>query len=128
MDDILAKVSESLRLIQEEGGQGNLVIFIANADKNYYIQIVGHKDDPTLFAEAVSNAFLDTKYRLDPRQMKLMEELGWKCPGKTPNFHREWSAKDRQERIDIAQGIIETLIETYGWIPEQGLETEISLE
>jgi hypothetical protein len=128
MDDIVAKISDMLRRIQEKGGQGNLVIFIANAEKNYYIQIIGNKDDPTLFAEAVSNSFLETKHRLDSRQLELLGKLGWSPPGTTPNFHREWRARVKQDRLVIADEIIKTFIEVYDWKLEQGIESEISLK
>ena len=128
MDDPVVMISNMLRRIQDEGCQGNFVIFIANANMNYYIQIIGQKCDTTLFAEAVSNEFLDSKHLLDARHMKKLEELGWNIPGLTPNFHREWIAKDDQDRLEIAKGVMDTFLEVYGWKPSQGIELEFALE
>lgn len=127
MDDPVTKITETLRRIQEEGGKGNFVILIANAEKNYYIQVIGHKDDPALFAEAVSNHFLDSMHGLDQRHINRLEELGWNSPSSIPNFHREWNARDDQERISIANEILETFIEVYGWKPDQGIHIDIAL-
>ena len=116
-----------LRCIQEDGGEGNIVIFIADADKNYYIQIMANKGEERLLAESVSNEFLKDKFKLKTGQIQKLFELGWKRPGPTPNFYREWRVTDDQSRFTIARVLIDTFAEGYGWTPDQGMETELTL-
>lgn len=121
------KIIEMLRCIQEDGGEGNIVIFITDIDKNYYIQVMGNKGEDRLLAESVSNKFLDGKYKLKTGQIQKLEELGWKSPGPSPNFYREWTATDDDSRLKIAQVMIEAFVEGYGWNPKEGLQTNLTL-
>ena len=128
MDDPLTKISNTLGLIQKEGGAGNLAIFIIDGEKNYYIQIKAGKGNPSLYAEAVSNEFLQTEYELNSRQMRRLEKQGWHKSDQSPNFFREWRAKDDQDRLEIARDVLETFAAVYGWKPGQDIESQVTLE
>ncbi len=128
MNDPVEKISGMLRRIQEQGGQGNFVVFIADADKNYYVQIMASMEDKRLLAEAVSNEFLEREHKLNPSQIEKMVTLGWIKPGPTPNFHREWKASNDQDRLEISREVRDTFLEVYGWKPGDGIEVELAPE
>lgn len=126
MDENINKIVEALRAIQDDGGDGNFVVFMADPDKNYYIQFVGELGHESLFGEAVSNEFLQRPYHLTPIQESRLRQLGWQ-EGEG-NFYQEWFASDDEERQEIAQLVMQTFIEVYNLPPKQPIEVVVNLE
>jgi hypothetical protein len=128
-------ISTSLRRIQNEGeSTANFVIFIADKEKNYYIQVTTESnsspysqnvDQYSLYAEAVGNSILDPQYALQPSQLEQTRTLGWKSSSLTPNFYQTWRAQTDHERNLIARIIIDTFIKTYGKRMDQAIEVEL---
>ena len=122
-------IVKNLHTIQNEGGDGNFVIFQADEQANYYIQLAGQKDDPALHAEAASNQVISEGSQLPRQQQIQIEALGWQPP--TPgmmNYSREWLANTDEARLAIAKLIMQTFIEGYGIASDSPLEVILNLE
>lgn len=129
MPDNVARIMTYLQQIQEEGGSNNFVVFVANPEANYYIQFAGEVGQSKLYAEAVSNNFLEPKFKLNDAQISHLETLGWKAPPPDGmNFFREWQADTEVDRQQIAQEVMRTLTEVYGVAPHQVLGVNLVLE
>ena len=124
MKDNLKTIVNSLRHIQTEGGIGNFVVFIADANKNYFIQFAGEAGSSELHAEAVSNNFLSPEFRLSERQVIQLQSMGWTPPDEV-NFYREWQAKTDEDRLVIAQETMDSFVKVYGLNPNQPLTVEM---
>ena len=48
-------------------------------------------------------------------------------PEESPNFYRDWDAKDEEDRRLIAHAAMRTLVEVYGFRPEEDLGIELYL-
>lgn len=117
-----------LRRLYEEGGSGNFAIFTADVEKGYYVQFAGARGDSSLWAEAMSNQFLDSGFALDAGQLQRLRKLGWDVDGAGPNCSRsDWSAANDDERWQIAAEVVRTLREVYGFRPEDTLEVNVIL-
>lgn len=125
MEDVLAKITESLRCIQEEGGEGNYVHFVVGAEMNYYIQFAAECGRTSLYAEAVSNEYLKPEFALTTEQIAHLRSMGWNAPG--PNFYQDREAITDEDRLQIAQEVIQALVEVYGWVPGQPIGIELWL-
>jgi len=129
MDDNLATIATPLRRIQEEGGDGNFVIFVADEEKNYYIQFVAARGAMRLYAEAASNDFVSQGFVLGADQIALLQSIGWEPPTySSPNFHRVWEAADDNDRLLIANEVMRAFVEVYGLSPNQSLDVKLALE
>lgn len=126
MEENLNNIVAALRQIQDDGGDGNFVVFTADPAKNYYIQFVGELGHDDLFGEAVSNEFLERPYQLTPMQENKLRDLGWQAG--EGNFFQEWVASDDDERREIAQVIIQTFVDVYHMPPKQPIEVVVNLE
>ena len=126
MEENLANIVAALRQIQDDGGDGNFVVFTADPAKNYYIQFVGELGHDDLFGEAVSNEFLERPYRLTPAQEKRLRDLGWQ-EGEG-NFYQEWFASNDEDRQEIAQLVMQTFVEVYNISPAQPVDIVVNLE
>ncbi len=115
MSGNLEVIASALKRIQTEGGSGNYVIFTPSGSTPYYAQLTGEPGSPALYAEVVSNAFLNKQAQLADVQIARLRALGWIEParGEKSNFHREWTAANDDERRAIAQIILNTLVEVY---------------
>lgn len=133
--DSLPVIVASLKQVQSEGQPiENFVIFFADIEKNYYIQVAPESDaspyspnvdEYSLYAEAVGNAVLDSRFRLHTTQIEKLREFGWKESSLTPNFYQTWHAETDDERLLIAQTIIGTFVDVYGVLPGQRLEGQV---
>ena len=67
---------------------------------------------------------------LTKRQSEALRSLGWHPPKpeESPNFYRDWDAKDEEDRRLIAHAATRTLVEVYGFRPEAELVMELYLE
>lgn len=132
MEDKLSLIESALQRLQTEGGKDNFCIFTASIRKNYYIQFRGHRDDPMIWGEAVSNEFLASEFALSEAQMAKLQELGWNRPSygpdASPNFYQDWEITSDEERQALARLILHTLQEVYGLLPEQPLVIDLALE
>ncbi len=126
--DNLSIIADSLRRIQTEGSNGNFVIFMADAKKNYYVQFMGARDKTNLYAEAVGNKVLPRAAALGPDLVARLQAMGWNPPEKSPNFYREWEAASDKDRQSIAHEVMRVLVEVYGVQPDQPLAVELELQ
>jgi hypothetical protein len=125
MEENLANMVAALRQIQDDGGDGNFVVFTADPMKNYYILFIGELAEDNLFGEAVSNEFLDWPNELTPAQENRLRALGWQ-DGEA-NFFQEWSAHDDEDREEIAHVIMQTFQDVYNIPSSQDIEITINL-
>jgi len=118
-----------LRQICEEGGQGNFAIFEADKKRNYYVQVAGSCGKPEVHGEAASNNVLTPQDALDEQQIDLLASLGWHPPSPNDfNFYQVWVASSKDAYQRVAYGILQTLIEVYGFSPDQELSVSVTLE
>lgn len=109
----LVVMAQTLKQLQEEGGEANAVIFTADPERNTYIQFAGAKGQPQLYGEAVSNQYIPSEYALDDEQSALLETMGWSLqPG--GNYVRQFEASSDDERMAIAKEVLRAFIEVYG--------------
>ena len=124
-------IAECLRRVQEEGGAGSHVVFTLDSRKGYYIQCAAGYGQSLLWAEAVSNEFLEPASALGADRLVRLKSLGWTEPqeaSRIANFHREWEAGGDQERSRIASEIMRAMIEVYEWVPGQPIQVELVLQ
>jgi len=121
-------IMNALLEIQERGGQGNFVIFMSDEEKNYFIQFAAKRGDKTLYGEAVSNVYLEPKYALDANQIERLKVIGWQYESEGSNLYKYWEANNDDERLNIAQAVIQTFIEVYGMSPLQQITVNVVLE
>ena len=118
MNENAQVIAAALQRIQEEGKQSNFVVFRGDVNRNYYIQFSAEPGASVLHAEAVSNRFLDAKDALSPDQQAQLRALGWTPPQSSgnqgPNFYHRWTCTTDDERLEVAQVIIQTFAEVYG--------------
>jgi hypothetical protein len=123
------QIVENLHQIQRDGGESNFVIFQADAQANYYIQLAGQKGSPALYAEAASNQVITDGFQLSQQQQMKIEALGWHLPSPgMMNYSREWQADSEQTLHTIAKIIMHTFFEGYGFAPDSHLDVNLNLE
>ena len=128
MEQSILIVSDSLRRVQEEGGRGNFVIFTSDEGKGYYIQFAAARGQTSFWAEAVSNDVLKPEFALDAERMERLKSLGWKGEPGRNFFRNDWQASNDEERTQIAEEVLRTFVEVYGYEPDQPLEVNLVLE
>lgn len=120
-------IAQSLKRIQTEGGMANCVVFLADEKKNYYIQFASAKGEKGLRAEAVSNAFLSPKNRLDDVKSAILLDRGWSLqPGS--NYVKDFTAADDGARSAITAEVEAVFRDVYGVDPSAGLKEELILQ
>jgi hypothetical protein len=126
---VLKTIVTSLRRIQEEGGQGNFVVFIADAHKDYYIQFAAEAGETELYGEAVGNENLNPQHALDESQIMHLQSLGWDIsPGDAGNHSQVWQVTTDKERQRIAETVVQTFIGVYGIHPDETMEVNLVLQ
>jgi hypothetical protein len=124
-------VANTIRHIQEEmrryPGTGYFAIFHLDDEKNYYVQFSLTDDKAVIWAEAVSNEYLEPKHALSVEKINKLEALGWKSPdeGGSPNFYREWQANTEEDISKISYIAAKTFNEIYGVSPDHSIKVEI---
>lgn len=85
-------------------------------DDEVYVQISSDGPDE-LFAEAVSNTFLEGASRLTDAEMQRLRHLGWSPPtgDDEPNWYRTFDASDAAATAEL---VLRTLRDAYGADPE----------
>lgn len=123
----LVVMAQSLKQVQEEGGQANAVIFTADPERNYYVQFAGAKGQPELYAEAVSNQYIPQAYALSDEQSAQLEAMGWSLqPG--GNYIREFEASSDDERMAIAKEVLRVFVEVYGVSADAYIDANLILQ
>jgi hypothetical protein len=127
-------ITAILGQIQTKGKDGgdNAAILTMDLARNYYVQFAadhdtrpdGH-DVPTLYAEAVGNEALEEKDRLSESQRAKLLALGWQPPHSSPNHFRSWRATTDEERRTIAEVVLETMEEVYGFDFEEEIRINL---
>jgi hypothetical protein len=126
---IINLIKEMLRRIQREGGNSNFVTFVADAEKNYFIQFASEAGATRLYGEAVSNEFLEPQYALNTNQMAHLLSLGWAPPaGGYVNYNYEWHTTTNEDRRRIAKKVVQTFIEVYGVTPDETMDVNLVLQ
>jgi hypothetical protein len=134
-ENSVIRFAEHLRKIQPDGENtlDNGIIFIADNDKNYYIQFMAGCDDTplgrhedSLYAEAVGNEVLEPEHQIKGNQIGQLEKLGWKRPYHSPNFYQTWRASTDEDRRAIARIVIRTF-KVYGVSKESLVDCEIQI-
>ena len=112
-------IATMLKRILEEGGDHNFIILDADEAKNYFVQFAGSRGEAIIRAEAVSNLYLEPAHMLDRRRSNGLLALGWTppTPGQSPNFYRDWDARDARTRRQMARLALRTLEEIYALEP-----------
>jgi hypothetical protein len=132
LDDARAvhAVAVALRRIVEEGGDHNFLILHADDRKNYYVQFAGSRGQAIVRGEAVSNHYLEPAHMLSPKRCKALLALGWNAPapGEDLNFYRDWDARSKQTRREMARLAARTLVEIYGLAPTERVGFEFHLD
>ena len=124
-------IAHNLKRIQSEGGDSNFVIFIANQDANYYIQVAGQNGDSNLYIEAVNNDYISRQYKLEAAALSKLKELGWADldPDGSGNYYQNWQVNSDEVRLQIAVNLMNTFMEVYGFDSNyEELEVNLNLE
>lgn len=128
MNDNLVTIVNSLKRIQTEGGSGNFVVLNISTPKNYYIQFTGESGKSKLYAEAVSNNYLQPEFVLSEKQIAQLQSIGWCSPPVDGNFYQEWQARNDEDRELIAEVVMLTFTEVYGLSANQLLDVKLTLD
>jgi hypothetical protein len=122
-------IAELLRIVQEVTFGVSNAIFHGGEDWEYYIQLVGVRDDADVYAEAVGNRNLDPPRALDEDQIATLRDFGWEEPDKTSagNYRRTWEVRSDHDRTVIAGAVMRTFLDVYRHPPGEHLEIEVQL-
>jgi len=82
---LVRELTEVLRQLVADGSR--YPILDVEGDATYFVQFLPF-DGGCLVCEAVSNVFLDSRYRLSELQEQAMVDLGWDAP--CPNYTMVW--------------------------------------
>ncbi len=124
-----ALIYQTVLKIQTDGGLNNFATFIANDEKNYYVQISGEREGNSIYAEAVSNQFLKPKDQLNQSQIHLLTEMGWNQPkGDSVNFYKNWPIDSSNDSEDLTKFLYQTLSRVFGMSSFDQLAVNVSLE
>lgn len=128
MEQSLSTIADSLRRVQEEGGHGNFVIFTSDEQKGYYIQFAVGRGQKSFWAEAVSNDVLKPDFALGAERIERLKSLGWQSESGRNFFRNDWQASNDEERTQVAEEVVRTLVEVYGYEADQPLDVNLVLE
>jgi hypothetical protein len=126
----IGALATMLERLLEEGGDHNFIILHADEAKNYFVQFAGSRGEAIVRGEAVSNLYLEPAHMLDPKRSKALRALGWNppTPGQSPNFYRDWDARDTRTRRQMARLALRTLVEIYGLEPSARVGCKLFLD
>jgi hypothetical protein len=100
------------------------LIITCDVQRNYYVQFPHPGDEPglpeSLYAEAVSNEFLDENASLGPEEEEVLGQLGWHPPRTPPNasvsnWWREFKLPSEAAFEQVARAVVETLRSVYDY-------------
>lgn len=129
MTDHVKNIYEAILRLHNEGGMGNFVTFIADEEKNYYVQVTGEKEGDTLYTEAVSNNSLSPSFQLNESKINILKSIGWLEPkGGEGNFYKDWSISRDEDRRKVAEFLFKTLEDVYGLSANDELAADLALE
>ncbi len=110
-------IVELLRIVQEVSFSASMLIFRGGEENQYFVQFLGVRDDPEIYAEATGNVYLDKKDQLDEKRIASLLELGWQKPTKKKgkgNYWREWQVHTNRDRATVAMTTMATFLEVFG--------------
>jgi hypothetical protein len=81
----------------------------------YYLQWTA-RIDGTIFAEAVSNGYLDWAYRLRPAQQRALLAMDWQVREDVPNYQVCYD--DLDDLRPLARLLADTWCDVYGLDPD----------
>lgn len=129
MRDHLTTIYQSIQGLNHKGGAGNFAIFIADNDKNYYVQVVGEKGGTDLYTEAVSNNSISKDFKLSDSQIGQLKSMGWlDSKNGKGNYYQNWSISSDSDRMKVANFLLQTLTDIYSLSANEKLETNVVLE
>lgn len=129
MSDNHKDITNALRQIGEEGGSSNFAIFLADAIKNFYIQVSGERGQNNFYLESVGNVYLAKENLLNENQIRELENMGWVNSNKEKeNYHITWLIQNDAERNKVTDFILQTLERVYGFTQSSNLGIQINLE
>lgn len=129
MSDHLTSIYECIEQLHKKGGMGNFVTFIADEEKNYYVQATGEKEGDTIYTEAVSNNSLSPSVRLSESKISHLKSLGWAEPENGEgNFYKNWTIQSDTDRRQVARFLLQTLEEVYDLFGNDSLAANLVLE
>lgn len=114
MIDPVVAIADALRRHVAE--RRDFVIIHSDQARNYYVQCANvDPDQEELFAEAVSDHWLEAPNLLGASGAAALVGLGWTEPGKeSPNWHRVFRIEGENSYEVIARQLLETLRTVYG--------------
>jgi hypothetical protein len=119
-------IKEQIEKIQQHD-RGSFVIFETDARKNYYIQLLNTGND-TIYAEASTAATRTKKIQLNDSQNHKLVELGWMYPQLNEiNYQRDWLLTTDEHRERVAELILVTFMEVYGFETNQAINVKEEL-
>ena len=97
-------------------------IFHLSWEKSYFVQ-AGNIGQNAISVETVSNHALSDPDRLNEKQTARLIELGFKPPEEF-NYTREFESIDDAKLTEIAELMLTTMIDVFGYVPGTPVEIE----
>jgi hypothetical protein len=82
----------------------------------------------SFWAEAVSNDVLKPEFALGAERIERLKSLGWQSESGRNFFRNDWQASNDEERTQVAEEVVRTLVEVYGYEADQPLDVNLVLE
>lgn len=123
MPDPATTITDALRVHIAE--RRDFVIIHSDQARNYYVQCADVDSRlGELYAEAVSDQWLEPSNSLGPTGAAALRALGWTAPDKeSPNWHRVFLLEGDESYELVADQLLETLQTVYGFDGEMvGIE------
>ena len=116
-------ILEYIKNVQNHA-EGSFVIFEVDPGKNYYIQVLNTGDN-WIYAEASTATGKKLKNQLSSSQNQNLVELGWMHPTtREVNYRRDWQLNNDDDRKRVAELLLVTLIEVYGFQISQAVNVK----
>ena len=110
----LKLILEQIKNVQNHA-EGSFAIFEVDPGKNYYLQILNIGDN-WIYAEASTATRKKPKNQLSSSQNQKLVELGWMYPtAGEAGYWRDWQLTNDEDRKRVAELLLVTLIEVYGF-------------
>jgi hypothetical protein len=105
--------------------EGSFVVFEVDPKQNYYIQLLNTGKN-WVYAEASTGNGKKPKKGLSSSQNQKLVELGWMHPRSGEiNYQRDWKLASDDHRRRVAELILVTLIEVYGFGISQKINVKV---
>jgi hypothetical protein len=112
--------------------EGEDEAFLVVGAEDYYVQFMLDLEDggKELYSEAVSNAYLPPRLRLDKESAERLIDMGFEePPDENSNFHRTYELDGTDEQLgEIVSTSIEVLADVYVVSERVSLDINLDLE